>query len=136
MFIEEDNQTKSDVMVCNSLSYNTFQHKKYNDLMFLNQMQKTPVKPFMIDPCLEDKLKPKDSRECDISLGVMKRGGNNENCQPRHFCKGFDCYNSYHLDEYLITPCPENTWVNHVISNASMGCSKKHQFFMNVTKRK
>ena len=131
----ETNTAKSDAMICNSTSYNAFYWKKYNDLMFIKQMD-MPQNVDSIDRCIEDKLQMTESRECEVSDRIYKRGGNAECYEPQHFCKGFDCYNNYHLSDFLITPCPINTWKNSLISNKDMGCTKRHQFYANVTKRR
>ena len=128
--------SKSDNMICNSFSYNMFNWKKINDLMFLKQMSMPPQDQFTKDICIEDKIKFGVDKNCDDSTTFNTRGGNNdETCEPCGFCKGFVCYNQYNLSEFLLTPCPINTWKNSIIQNDSMGCSKRHQFFMNVTKR-
>lgn len=136
--LEESKQREnsSDSMICNSTAYNTFFWKKMNDLVFLNQMNKSQQTNLM-DRCVEDKLRMTQSRECEVSDRIKTRGGNGTDCrEPVHFAKGFQCYNTYHLSEFMLTPCPINTWKNSIISNEYMGCSKRHQFFANITKRK
>ena len=129
------NVDKSDSMICSSISYNAFNSKKNNDLMFYKQMD-MPQNTTLIDRCIENNLmKAPSVRECEVSDRIKKRGGNNDLCEPEHFCKGFECYTNYHLSEFFLTPCPINTWRNHIISNEDMGCSKRHQFFMTITKR-
>ena len=131
---------KSDAMICNSTAYNTFFWKKMNDVVFLKHMD-TPQNSELVDRCVEDKLQRlqrlSQTRECEVSDRIRDRGGNGSDCrEPVHFAKGFQCYNTYHLSEFMLTPCPINTWKNSIISNDSMGCSKRHQFFANITKRK
>ena len=128
-------QNRSDSMICNSISFNRFYAKKHNDELFVKQMD-IPQNANVMDRCIEDKMRLGNSRECEISDRIIKRGGNNDpKCEPTHFCKGFQCYNNYHLSEYLITPCPINTWKNSIVENKIGGCSRRHQFYMNVTKR-
>jgi hypothetical protein len=125
---------KSDHMVCNNVALNTWRWRKQNDSIFYNHMSK-PQNSYLMDRCTENNLKFTESRPCEVSRRIFERGGNNSDCEPKHFAKGFQNYNSYHLNEYMITPCPENTWKNHLVQDDKKMCTKRHQFFMNLTKR-
>ena len=125
---------KSDKMICNHIAYNQFQWRKDNDLIFYHRMG-APQNSDLMDRCAEDKMRMGFSRACEVSQRMFERGGNSTNCEPKHFAKGFLNYNKYHLNEWMMAPCPENTWRNYLVSDNEKTCSKKHQVFMNVTKR-
>lgn len=131
------NLEKSDSILCGFLTYNQFKWRKNNDRIFNLQMDECPRNKCTLDSSLETKLKfSKLPRDCEINDGILFRGGNSMGREPPHFCKGFQCYNGYHLSDFLLTPCPINTWKNYIIVDDCHGCSKRHQFFMNITKRK
>jgi hypothetical protein len=126
---------QSDHMICNNTAYNAYHWRKQNDLMFYKQMD-MPQNSHLMDRCVEDNMRRGYSRECEVSKRIFERGGNSTNCEPQHFARGFQNYNKYHLNEFLITPCPDNTWKNWLVHDDKKVCTKRHQFFMNVTKRK
>jgi hypothetical protein len=126
----------SDNMICNNVAYNTYKWRKQNDLIFYKQMDMPQNTDFM-NRCIEDNMRKNNSRHCETSQRIFERGGNSTTqCEPVHFAGGFQNYNKYHLNEYMLTPCPRNTWKNYLIQDNNKICSKRHQFFMNVTKRK
>lgn len=126
---------RSDAMICNHVAYNQFQWRKANDLMFYWKMG-APQNAHIMDRCKENKMRMGFSRACEVSDRIFERGGNNTECEPKHFAKGFLNYNNYHLNEWMIVPCPENTWKNYLVSDKEKTCSKRHQIYMNNTKRK
>ena len=73
---ELNNNDKSDFMICNSASYNIYNWKKTNDLMFLKQMS-SPQKTDFINTTKEDSLKRGNSRDCEYTPRLMTRGSNN-----------------------------------------------------------
>ena len=122
-----ENIEKSDTMICNSISYNMYNWKKNNDLMFIKQMS-NPQKLNLIDTSKEDYLKRGNSRECVFTPEISSRGTNNiETVYSKEPC--------YKLDEYLMAPCQTNTWQNWMVEDNNKKCSKHHQFYMNLTKR-
>jgi hypothetical protein len=125
----------SDNMICNNVAYNAYKWKKQNDLIFYKQMDMPQNINFM-DRCIEDNMRKNNSRECEASQRIFERGGNSTNCEPKHFAGGFQNYNKYHLNQFMITPCPVNTWKNWLVQDDKKTCTKRHQFYMNVTKRK
>jgi hypothetical protein len=126
---------QSDDMICNSTAYNAYQWRKQNDMIFYKQMD-TPQNTYLMDRCVENNMRRGFSRECEVSKRIFERGGNSTNCEPVHFARGFQNYNNYHLGEYMIAPCPDNTWKNWLVQDNKKICTKRHQFYMNVTKRK
>lgn len=126
----------SDSMICNSVAYNAYNWRKQSDLVFYKQMS-MPQNSHLMDRCVEDKMRLGFSRQCEMSTPIFTRGGNSKpQCGNDHFAKGFLNYNNYHLGEYMIVPCPDNTWKNWPVQDDKKSCSKRHQFYMNVTKRK
>lgn len=125
----------SDDMICNSTAYNAYQWRKQNDLIFYKQMG-MPQNTNLMDRCIEDNMRRGLSRGCEVSKRMFERGGNSTECEPEHFARGFQNYNKYHLNEYMMTPCPDNTWKNYLVHDDKKICTKRHQFFMNITKRK
>lgn len=132
---DPNNIIKSDSMICNNVAYNQFHWRKGNDLMFYHKMN-APQNMYMMDRCEEDNMRRGFSRVCEVSKRMFERGGNSTECEPKHFAKGFQNYNKYHLNEWMMAPCPENTWMNYLVSDDEKTCTKRHQIFMNVTKRK
>lgn len=132
---QADRLEHSDKMICNSVAFNTFKWRKQNDLIFYKQMD-MPQNSYLMDRCVEDNMRREHGRVCEVSKRIVERGGNSTNCEPEHFAKGFQNYNGYHLSEFMMTPCPENTWKNGLVQDNDKICTQRHQFFMNVTKRK
>lgn len=130
---------KSDDILCNNMRYHDFYEKKKNDLAFCWQMQGC-VLP-------QEKVVDKETRlwrgnkEADCSLDLYKtRAGNSKvpNCgpvQPFPMAQGYDNYNNESLKDYLLIPCMQNTFRNHLSCDDKKCCSVRHQLFMNMTKR-
>jgi len=126
---------KSDSMICNTKAHNTFQHKKQNDLIFYNAISDKIGIP-MRDVDSELLLwKGRDPRECSLTSSVTSRGGNAKTCDT-NICQGYTCFQPAYLDEFLLEPCKENTFRNHIVCDETKCCSLRHQLFMNITKRR
>jgi hypothetical protein len=99
----------------------------------MKQMGMPPRNDEFINMCKEDFLKrgENSSRQCEYSDRIISRGINNNNTSNNRDHH----YNNFHLSEYLLTPCPVNTWKNWVVEDKEKKCSKTHQFYMNITKR-
>jgi hypothetical protein len=132
-----DDIEKSDHMICNTKSLLTFEHKKTNDQLFYQQMgntQRVHLRDVEREySLLTDSLNPK-LYVCNNSID--SRGGNAISCDRAGICQGYNCYNAYHMNDYLLIPCKENTFVNYVDCDNNKCCSVRHQMFMNITKRR
>ena len=133
------NWQHSDNMICNTKANLTFQHKKQNDLMFYKSIGTSLLSP-MRDPTTEfNLLSGKDPRSCNLSKAFTSRGGNSLNCSDtpcKSIPQGYDCMKQQNIQEYLLMPCKQNTFRNHIVCDDTKCCSKRHQLFMNITKRK
>lgn len=132
-----ENIDKSDSMICNTKALMTFNHKKENDILFYNQMgnvQPTQLRDF--DAEYELFTNTMNPRLYTCNPYVDARGGNAFQAPERTMCQGYQCYNSYHMQENLLVPCKENTFQNYVDCDNDKCCSVRHQLFMNVTKRR
>ena len=126
---------QSDTMICNTKAFATFYNKKQNDLAFYYGVFNTVPTPWL-DIDIDSKLKVsgRDPRECVLSRATMTRGGNAVTCLPeRTPCTPERVWNTR---DFLMDPCRENTFRNHVVCDAEKCCSMRHQLFMNMTKRK
>lgn len=134
----ETDLEKSDRMICNTRAFNTFSHKKQNDLLFYQTITNPIVSAPFYDVDIENKIKAIDPRLCVLSTSTKVRGGNaiQNECDTKPFVQGYDNFAPYYLDEYLLTPCMENTFRNHLVCDEDKCCSLRHQLFMNITKRK
>jgi hypothetical protein len=130
------NIEKSDHIICNKKASQTFQHKKYNDKLFFQQMGN--VQPTMLKNVAREHELLKASQNPRLytcTEDIMSRGGNAEVCEGTDICQGYKCYTQYHLNEYLLIPCKTNTFRNHIECDNDKCCSVHHQMFMNLTKR-
>lgn len=135
MSIDIDNVKKSDMMVCNTRANASFKFKKENDIAFLQQVrntQPTKLKPIGLESLLQ---RSKNPREYVCNDSINSRGGNAVSCQDNDICTGYDCYDNYHMQEYLMRPCKFNTFRNFLIEDDNKICSRQHQLFNNLTKR-
>jgi hypothetical protein len=133
--MEQDKLEQSDAMICNTKAYATFYHKKQNDLSFYQSVFNSTPKPWLdIDTDTLLKMGGRDPRECLLSPAMLSRGGNAVSCRPERLPCGPERFKD--TRDFLLDPCPDNTYRNHVVCDAEKCCSVRHQTFMNVTKRK
>lgn len=124
---------KSDYMLCTNTGYLLYQHRKENDDLFKQQMMNTSK------VCLRDMEKESDlflrgsSRVAVCTPMVNSRG--NSGCEPVRPCPT-PVYSQYLLNEFLLVPCPKNTYKNYLVYDDHKICSKSHQVLNNWTKRK
>jgi hypothetical protein len=112
----------SDDVLYNNSAWLTFEHKKENDAMFMSVMAsphanyKQTAESFFTDSrlCFRNKT---DNTPLDIRLG-------------------YDAFPNGSANDYLLIPCPVNTFTNHTRCDDAKCCSVHHQLFMNVTKPK
>lgn len=134
-----DDLAKSDTMVCNTRANNIYKQRKENDTLFLQQMnntQPTRLRDFRAEfDLLSAAMNP---RKYTCNDAILSRGANVTSCGlNQDVCVGWDCYNApYHAGDFLMYPCKDNTWRNHIECDATKCCSIKHQLYMNNTKRK
>lgn len=136
----EDTLGKSDDIHCNNMRYYNFYSKLKDDRAFCHQMQNCylPQEKVIDD---ETKLwRKQKGQDCSIGYHIT-RGGNSKtpSCKPVMNKvlgpAGYDNYTSESLSEYLMIPCKQNTFRNHLACDNNKCCSVRHQLFMNQTKR-
>lgn len=125
---------KSDIMICN----NVLERRCMNDTAqyraFLQQLGKTqPVTLRDVDR--ETGFLQGQSTRTFCNEATNTRGGNAVPCKDSA-CIGYKCYTPYHMHDWLLTPCVDNTFRNHIECDDDKCCSIRHQMFMNITKRK
>jgi len=125
----------SDAILCNNLRYHDYLHKKGNDRAFCWQMNACYLpakKPVDVETRLWKKEK---GAMCGDIMNV--RAGNARDCQPTpKTTVGYDNMASpMSMNDYLMVPCRENTFRNHLECDTKKCCSVRHQMFMNHTKR-
>jgi hypothetical protein len=125
---------KSDEMLFTNISYLHLKDKRTNDQQFIYQMSQ-PQNRCVRNIELEDRLwkdtfnekKPFCSRQID-------NRGNNAGCERNINCP--KPMTDYQMKEWLLIPCACTDHLNYLIQDDKKICSRKHQFFKNVTKRK
>lgn len=137
--MDQDNIERSDFLMYNKIIELQFKDKKQNDLSFIYQMS-SPAPRCMIDRGDELKFfkeiyknKIPFCNQC-----TADRGGNHPGCEIQRSCPKPE-YSRYYMNEFLLTPCPKPTYKNYVVcdqTECGKCCSKRHQLFNNVTKRK
>lgn len=124
---------KSDFMLCNNSAYLHYKDQKVNDHIFVQQMSRTrPMCIRSIDTENNFFMTP-SSRNAVCNNFLTNRGGN-IGCEPKKPCPKL--FTSYNINEFLLVPCPKNTYKNYVIFDDTKQCSKSHQVLNNWTKRK
>lgn len=122
---------KSDAMLCRNIEYLQFQHKRQTDQNMMGAFY--PSVPCGIrDVSREYKLWTETfgTKVATCDETIMTRGGNNH---------GYYRYNPDVTNkncEFLLDPCPKNTFKNYLIQDHEKICSLRHQTFNNVTKRR
>ncbi len=124
---------RSDHLLCTNSAYLQYKDKKMNDGLFVQQMSRPR------DMCLrnidnENRLfLTPSSREYTCSKFLASRGGN-EGCEPNVPCPKL--YTKYNMNDFLLVPCPKNTYKNYLVFDDKKTCSKTHQILNNWTKRR
>lgn len=114
---------KSDDMLTTNISYLHWKDKRENDQAFCYQMNKTPP-ACPIDRDLESKMW-KDTFTVKTPKCVAENPIH-EKIQP--------CSQS--IKDWLLQPCPCPTHKNYLVQDDTKICSKQHQYYKNITKRK
>jgi hypothetical protein len=126
----------SDYMLYTNISDLQLKDKRQNDLSYIYQMSRTQPR-CLIDRGDElkffaDNYKNKTTICNDC---ITNRGGNGVVCNTDKSCPK-PIYDSYFIKDFLLVPCPKPTYKNYGVCNEDKCCSKRHQLFKNVTKRK
>ncbi len=133
-------QYSSDQFICNTYAYLTYEHKKGNDRIFMNQMTSPqPICPRNVSAESEMWLSNKFSaRVKTCTPEIMTRGGNALVPPGSAVKAGYPAWPvpNGHPNDFMLNPCQSNTWRNHIESDDEKACTVKHQMFMNCTKRK
>lgn len=125
--------SRSDQLLCTNSAFLHYKDKKQNDGLFMQQMSRPR------DMCLRDIDKENrffitpSSREYTCSPMMASRGGN-VGCEPEVKCPKL--YTNYNMNEFLLVPCPKNTYKNYLVFDDTKMCSKTHQLLNNWTKRR
>lgn len=124
---------KSDYMLCNNSAFLHYKDKKTNDGMFVQQMSKT--RPMCIrDIDAENAMFITPSSRNAVCNPFLSDRGGNVGCEPNRQCPKL--YTQYNMNEFLLVPCPKNTYKNYLVFDNKKTCSKSHQILNNWTKRK
>lgn len=127
----------SDSIVCNNRAYLGWKYTKMNDTLAQQRFQGTlPTGIRDIDTESHLWTSTMNPREYVCSPMVTSRGRNDMTCKPDEFYQGYDNFNGRSLSDYLLIPCKENTFRNHIECDSDKCCSIRHQLFCNMTKRK
>ena len=124
----------SDAMLYTNISDLQFKDKKQNDSQYMYQMSQTIPKCLM-DCEKEHALQTTNYKSKMPTCISEDRGGNNITCATQRTCPHPE-YSKYYLSEFLLVPCPKPTHQNYVVCDEAQCCSKRHQLFKNLTKRK
>ena len=130
---------KSDHMLYTNIAATQFKEMRQNDQAFIYQMSRTAPRCTMDRGAefslLSDNYKA-NAPYCTPC--TANRGGNHPGCKPKRSCPHPE-YSRYYLGEFLLVPCPKPTHKNYLVceqEDCGKCCSKRHQLFKNVTKRK
>lgn len=126
----------SDSMMCSSYADLVFHHKKDNDGIFLNHM--TTTVPLCVRSVCDEYYLWTDSlnsRKYECTSAIMTRGGN-YTCKEKNIMTGYNAFPNKVPNDFLLVPCPSNTFRNHVDCDENKCCSVNHQLFNNWTKRR
>ena len=108
---------KSDKMLCTNSAYLHYKDQAYNDIIFMRQMKNNGC------------ISPDALINTENALKI-KQSSRIATCTRREPIE-FKCTN-----EFLLTPCPKNTYQNYMVYDDVKMCSKSHQILNNVTRRK
>ena len=127
---------RSDFMLKTNIESLQFRHISENDKAFDYQMSRTAPRCF-VDRAFESRLLNDNYKVrtpyCDGC--TANRGGNHPGCEIYKSCPHPE-YSKYYLGEFLMVPCPKPTYKNYIVCDTDKCCSKRHQLFKNLTKRK
>lgn len=128
-----DNLQASDAMICNTRALAWFEHKKSSDISFMYV-----VNPNLIQYPIHDIDEDSKYR---VGLGKLETcvAVAPDTCDNSLWkCKGYECMptSDSSFDDFLMIPCPVNTFDNNIACDEEKCCSKRHQLFMNITKSK
>lgn len=129
----------SDAMICNTRALAWFEHKKTNDINFARVVNPSLIKSPKWENALYMRygIFPAGNMVCDDLNAIShKRSCMQENTD--FVRKGYQCMPTADsmFDDFLLIPCPINTFDNRVACDDIKCCSKRHQLFMNITKSK
>jgi len=123
--------SSSDSIIVSNYAYLTFEDKKRNDQMFLNFVGSTNQE-CVRDITKESSILIAPSSRVSSCLDAT-RGGNASSLSLK---AGYDAWPGKNMNDFLMVPCEQNTWRNHIESDADKSCSVRHQMFMNLTKKR
>ena len=127
----------SDHILCNNRAFLGWKYSRDNDLILQQRFQgtlPTSIRDIELESHLfKDTMNPK---QVLCTPMINSRGGNYKVCKPDTVCSGYQCFKPVAMRDYLVIPCTENTFKNHVECDDSKYCTIRHQLFMNNTKRK
>jgi hypothetical protein len=123
---------------CNTRALLGFQHTKFNDAMLMQRFMSTaPTQIREVDEELKLQKEIYRAKEYLCTPMIQARGGNALACTDDSMLKqGYQNYSPYHMSEFLLIPCKQNTYRNYVDCDEDKCCSIQHQMFNNMTKRK
>ena len=124
---------QSDYMLYTNIADVQFAHKRANDLSFIYQMSR-PAPRCMMNRDIESKFQIKGYRTM-CNPCTERRGGNAVACGSDRSCPHPE-YSRFYMNEFLMVPCPHPTHKNSIVCSEDSCCSKRHQLFKNITKRK
>lgn len=127
-----NNLEKSDFMLCNNSAYLQYKDRYQNDSIFIQQMsnpQQWCLKNIDEDSKFKIQANPRIST---ITPLIKKRGSTHP--EPIKPCPKL--YTKYNMRDFLLIPCPINTYKNYQVFDDNKQCSKSHQVLNNWTKRK
>lgn len=124
---------KSDHMLFINEAYLQYKDMKENDILFRQQFSKSQAR------CLkeidnESHMRYIESAKLSLCDDLLNTRGGNANNVPLQEC--LNPYSPYNIQEYLLIPCTKNTYNNYIVSDQEKVCSKRHQTFNNLTKRR
>lgn len=130
---------KSDYMLYTNIADTQFKEMRQNDKAFIYQMSQTAPRCTM-DRGREFSLWADNykTRTPFCNGCTATRGGNHPSCPPDRSCPHPE-YSRQYMGDFLLVPCPKPTHRNWLVceqGDTGRCCSKRHQLFKNVTKRK
>lgn len=124
---------RSDFMLCTNSAYLHYKDQKFNDSIFVQQMSRTRPQCIRNIDNENNMYITQSSRLITCNNFINSRGGN-VGCEPVKPCP--EILTSYNIPDFLLIPCPKNTYKNYQVFDEHKQCSKSHQILNNWTKRK
>lgn len=125
----------SDQILCNNSAFLHYTDARLNDSLFIQQMSRTnPACIRAIDKETSLFLDGRNQRVAKCDYNITSRGGNARGCDTTQPCPKM--WTNYNFQEFLIVPCPKNTYRNYLVQDKEKVCTKSHQVLNNWTKRK